>query len=503
MTAPAPSPPISVLLVDDDEIDRLALKRALARAELGDVDIVEADKASVAFDAIASRSFDCAFFDYRLPDDDGVQLLRRVRAAGARTPVVLLTGFGDEQIVLDAMKAGANDYLAKSAVSPERIGQAVRAALRLRAAERHAEIAHEAQRRNAEQLRRLADAAVAVNSAAETSAMLQTAAIHACLITSAAAATVRLSPEAAEDLGASNATTSWYAASGECVAACAELSVSVPLPGRGGADVGELMLSRWPKPDDDAVIVGQLARLLAGALENVRLYEAAQRATRARDDVLAVVSHDLRNPLHTISLSSSFLAEILGDDAAAVARQQTEIIRRAVDRANNLIQDLLDVSRMDAGMFSVDAKATDPRGLIDEVIETMQPVAAESGVALERGSQAEAMVMADHGRALQVFMNLVGNAIKFTRRGGSVTLSSSLTRDHSVCFAVRDTGVGISAENLPHIFDRFWQARNATRAGAGLGLAIAKGIVEAHGGSIDVSSAPGDGTEFSFTLPVA
>ncbi|HEY8309263.1 MAG TPA: response regulator, partial [Gemmatimonadaceae bacterium] len=128
--------PISILLVDDDQIDRLAVRRALAKAGLGEISVTEAERASEAFAHISATQFDCAFFDFRLPDRDGVTLLRDVRAAGVRTPVIVLTGFGDEQTVLDAMKAGANDYVSKSAVSPERIGQAVRAAVRLGDAER-------------------------------------------------------------------------------------------------------------------------------------------------------------------------------------------------------------------------------------------------------------------------------------------------------------------------------------------------------------------------------
>ena len=177
--------PLSILLVDDDEIDRLALRRALGKASLGELRIVDAERASDAFTLITTESFDCAFFDFRLPDRDGVALLRDVRATGVHTPVIVLTGFGDEQTVVDAMKAGATDYVAKSAVSPERIGQVVRSAARLAAAERQADAARRSHERYASQLRGLADAAVAVNRAESVRDLLNAAAMHACLITGA------------------------------------------------------------------------------------------------------------------------------------------------------------------------------------------------------------------------------------------------------------------------------------------------------------------------------
>ena len=495
---------LSILLVDDDEVDRLALRRALDKAGLGDLSVVEAERARDAFTHITSTPFDCAFFDFRLPDRDGVALLRDVRAAGVRTPVIVLTGFGDEQTVLDAMKAGATDYVAKSAVSPDRIGQVVRSAVRLAEAERQADAARTAHERYANQLLGLADAAIAVNRAESVCDLLNAAAMHACLITGAPVAHVTLEGITASDLSNDDDAGGWYSTEGEPPDSISS-PIEIPLPGRRGEPIGKIALEVWASRGSDAAVLNQLALLVSSALENVRLYRAAQRATQARDDVLAIVSHDLRNPLHTIVLSASYLAEVFLPDLPEAALQQTEIIRRAVDRANRLIQDLLDVSRIDAGGFSVAAEPIAPEVLLADAAESMATTAAAANVRLACCIDDADLpdVMADRERLQQVFSNLIGNAIKFTPAGGTIDVTACANGPFSVRFSVRDSGPGMSPENLPHIFDRFWQARNGERVGAGLGLAIAKGIVEAHDGTISAQSEPGRGAEIVFELPVA
>jgi signal transduction histidine kinase/DNA-binding NarL/FixJ family response regulator len=495
--------PLSILLVDDDEVDRLALRRALGKADLGELSLVEAERARDAFTQITNESFDCAFFDFRLPDRDGVALLRNVRAAGVRTPVIVLTGFGDEQTVLDAMKAGATDYVAKSAVSPERIGQVVRSAVRLAEAERKAEAARAAHERYENQLLGLADAAIAVNQAESVRDLLDAAAMHACLITGAPVARVTLGGGAMSDLSDDDGG-GWYSAEGDPPHRMSS-PVEIPLPGRDDSPIGQIALDVWANRANDTAVLNQLARLVGSALENVRLYRAAQRAAQARDDVLAIVSHDLRNPLHTIALSASYLEEVFLPDLPEAALQQTQIIRRAVDRANRLIQDLLDVSRIEAGGFSVAAEPIAPALLLADACEAMASTASAANVHLTCCSDGADLpdVMADRERLQQVFSNLIGNAIKFTPAGGTIDVSASASGPFRVRFSVRDSGPGMSPENLPHIFDRFWQARHGERTGAGLGLAIAKGIVEAHDGTISAQSEPGHGAEIAFELPVA
>jgi len=184
-------------------------------------------------------------------------------------------------------------------------------------------------------------------------------------------------------------------------------------------------------------------------------------------------------------------------------RRQAEIVRRAADRMNRMIQDLLDVKRMESGRLTVDLSAEAPESLINDTIDMLRPLAAGSTIRLETSIEENLTpVLADSARIQQVLSNLVGNAVKFTPRAGRITVCAEQMANE-VRFGVIDTGPGIPAEQLPHIFGRFWQARSSDRRGIGLGLAIAKGIVEAHNGRIWVESHVGLGSTFYFTLPSA
>ncbi len=255
---------------------------------------------------------------------------------------------------------------------------------------------------------------------------------------------------------------------------------------------------------ESLLLVQDLARRAALAVDNALLYGEAQRATQARDDVLAIVSHDLRNPLNTIQMSTSFLLDVLETPGAtAPVVPQLQLIRRATARGNALIQDLLDVSRIESGTLAVDAALTSAPGLLADAVLELEPMVTSKGCRIEQewvGAHAE--VPADRGRIAQVFSNLVGNAIKFTANGGLVRVTGTRRGPH-IEFVVKDSGTGIAPDHVPHLFDRFWKATKASRAGAGLGLFIVKGIVESHGGSVSVESQLGTGTTFRFTLPGA
>jgi PAS domain S-box-containing protein len=225
-----------------------------------------------------------------------------------------------------------------------------------------------------------------------------------------------------------------------------------------------------------------------------------EAAIQARDDVLAIVSHDLRNPLNTISLGLATMRDLPPD------RQQIAVatVRRAVDRMNRLIQDLLDVTRLDAGRkLAFTLQDVDVAAVVAEAVEAFRAEAQGKRVRLEaRPTEELPAVRADRDRVLQILSNLLGNALKFTPEGGEVTVSTRAV-DDAVEVQVADTGPGIPEGEQVHVFDAFWQARRTARLGAGLGLAISKGLVESHGGRIRVESRPGLGSTFSFTLPVA
>jgi len=284
--------------------------------------------------------------------------------------------------------------------------------------------------------------------------------------------------------------------------------IVVPLVARGRVlgtmQFVALSAARAARPDDMPLIL-DLARRAAVALDNALLYEEAQRATRARDDVLAIVSHDLRNPINTIQMSTAFLLDVLAapDGQVVPIVPQLQVMQRATRRANALIQDLLDVSRIDAGTLAMDPSAIDGSLLIRDAVLELEPLVAARHLEFHHGWEGEDLLLAaDRSRIAQVFSNLVGNAIKFTKPGGTLRIEGRREGD-SAHFDVVDTGAGIPADHLPHLFDRFWQANKATRSGAGLGLFIVKGIIEAHRGTLVVESVLGQGTRFSFTLPAA
>jgi signal transduction histidine kinase len=243
------------------------------------------------------------------------------------------------------------------------------------------------------------------------------------------------------------------------------------------------------------VVTNEVARVTLD-----RMYGEAQQVIGAREEILRIVAHDLRNPLNTISMATSLLIETPLPEQTRT--NQLRVIRRAGERMNRLIQDLLSVTTIEAGRLTIDPREVLVADLCREATEMLEPLAREKSITLAVDGPADLPpVRADPARMLQVFSNLVGNAVKFTPAGGSITISA-VTGDGVVQCAVADTGPGIPVEQLPKIFGRFWQARRGDHRGVGLGLQIAKGIVEAHGGSLGVQSEVGRGTVFSFDLPV-
>ncbi len=249
----------------------------------------------------------------------------------------------------------------------------------------------------------------------------------------------------------------------------------------------------------DLELAEELGRRAGLAVDNASLLEEAQREARMREEILAVVSHDLKNPLGAIHLAAS----LLGDPQAPAARRHVETIQRAANRMDHLIGDLLDMASIQAGRLSIEKRAEDIEALLREVLELHEPLARDKGVGLASTCAADVgRLCCDRERISQVFGNLVGNAIKFCGAGDTVAVRCE--RDGGFArFAVSDTGPGIASEQLGHIFDRYWSAKEHAKKGTGLGLFISKGIVEAHGGRIWVDSAPGRGATFYFTVPLA
>lgn len=248
----------------------------------------------------------------------------------------------------------------------------------------------------------------------------------------------------------------------------------------------------------DFPLLEKLALRAALAVANARLHQQLQRALRARDDVLGVVAHDLRNPLAAIVIHASRLRAA---EPAGGAENPVEAIRRAAMRMSRLIEDLLDVARLEAGRLRIEPCPLRPDAVVADCIAAQRAIAEDASLELVVDVARDLPeIVADRDRVQQVLENLVGNAIKFTPAGGSVTVGAA-QREHEVTFWVSDSGPGIPPEDLPLVFDRYWQASPKSQVGAGLGLAIAKDIVAAHGGRIWVESTLGQGSTFAFTVP--
>lgn len=225
----------------------------------------------------------------------------------------------------------------------------------------------------------------------------------------------------------------------------------------------------------------------------------SQASAAARDEVLAVVAHDLRSPLNAISLA----CEALSDDVTAEQRvRYVAAIRRAAVRAERLLKDLLDVSQIEAGALRVDPRPVPVASILNQARSDHESIARDAGVELGVAIDGDVgAVVCDKDRTLQVLANLIVNACKYAPKA-PVTLAARIDGEWTE-LSVRDGGPGIAADVLPHVFDRFWQARKHNRAGAGLGLAIARGIVDALGGTIRVENAAGGGARFVVRLPTA
>jgi signal transduction histidine kinase len=228
----------------------------------------------------------------------------------------------------------------------------------------------------------------------------------------------------------------------------------------------------------------------------------AEAEARSRDEVLAIVSHDLRTPMAAITMAVRALLE--GDESVSEsARKLLELVRHSADSTARLIRDLLDVASIEAGGLKLKLRDEAAASIVARAADLFRVAAGDCGIALDTRVDGGLPAMrADGERLLQALANIVANALAFTPRGGRVTVCAEWDGT-GVRFVVEDTGVGIAAEDLPHVFDHFWQRRRRPeRQGTGLGLAIVRGIVEAHGGRVGVESTPGHGSQFSITIPI-
>jgi len=284
--------------------------------------------------------------------------------------------------------------------------------------------------------------------------------------------------------------------------------IIVPLAARGKVFGSMTFVSAQKQfAKDDVYYAEEITRTVGLSVDNTKLFEEAQKAIRIRDEVLAVVSHDLKNPLSAIQLTTQVFQrkfQITNDATIPTAQIQKmmQSIERATTRAILLITDLLDFSKVTSGKLEVVLKPVPVGQLISESVDFLKILALERSLDLNWETQSTDLeVQCELGRIQQVLSNLIGNAIKFTPPGGKINVKAEKLQNEMI-FSVRDTGPGIHQQDIPHLFERYWQAKETKQFGSGLGLAICKGIIDAHHGRIWAESEFGHGSVFYFTLPL-
>jgi signal transduction histidine kinase/DNA-binding response OmpR family regulator len=539
---------VQILLVEDNPGDAQLVRQWLREAGRLPGELIVADRVAKAREILASTSIDVILLDLGLPDSQGVDTVFQIYLAAPGIPIIVLTGLDDQSVALEALKAGAQDYLIKGRLDGALLARAIRYGIERKRLEADRERLRERLEAEHERLRFLADAGIVLAASLDFEETLASVAKLAvefladyCVIDIVEEdgeirrlQVAHSDPEMAEvadqllrfPLDRSRPHLVSAALDDHEARVVREITdevlrsvaqneehlqilrklnpvsyIAVPLLARDRL-LGTLLFVSCSHrySDGEMRLAEELARRAALAVDDARLYRRAQDVIRARDEVLRIVSHDLRNPLSTISMS----AEILMDENVNFNEEQKlrqlRIVLRSAERMNRLIGDLLDVSRIEAGQLSLDEAYHSPERLVTEAVDLHQAQATAKALTITSEVQADLPpVLADRDRVLQVLANLIGNSIKFTPEGGAITVSAEPSGD-AVLFAVRDTGPGIPPDQLANLFRPFWQGRRGGRDGAGLGLAVSKGIVEAHGGTIAAESEVGVGTKIFFTL---
>ncbi len=474
--------PLRLLVIDDDEVDRTAIRRHLIAAAVpGAID--EVDHARDVVARLVAVAYDCVILDHHLPGETAVEVIVRIRAAALPTPILCVTG-PDDEVGAAGVAAGACDFLSKLELSPARLARRLRAVVRLGRAEQEARRDRDALALERQLLHAVvthlptgvavfdtdADRVLVANDPAE----IVVGPHGSRLLTGAAAPAVAL---ARQVLAAASAT-------GAAVAPAAvahgdrEVRIAATTIALADRRVAVLVI--------DDVTAEVVAR------------RSAERAAQAREDVLAIVSHDMRGPLSAIGVALDGLRDLALDPPTR--ERIIGAAQRSVDRAERLIRDLLFAHQLEVRGLQVEARSFDVAPMLHHVAHEHELVARQDGTALlvviEDGLVA---LRGDRDRLGQAFANLIGNALRHAR--GTPIIELGARRDGAgVALTVRDRGPGIAPDALPHLFDRYWQGRDR-RGGAGLGLAIVRGIARAHGGDAQARNHPDGGAEFAILLP--
>jgi signal transduction histidine kinase len=528
--------PLRVLLVERSEAEAIAVLEELRRGDFEPSGRVVSD-ADRMREALDEEAWDVVLADLRLPRFSAREALEVLHASGKDIPLIAM-GTTGEELAVEAMKAGAQDFFLRG--QSRRLPAAVARELREAAVRR--------ENRRAEEARRfLAEAGSLLASSLEYETTLHALARHVvsslgdlCIIdvehpirgslVRHAAAHRDPQQEARLRQLAEALPPRWEA--GEPTVMALRQGRTVVLDGRtedgargsvvqiarrlGAGHVlatpirfrdrllGVLNVARsTPYATGDVQVLEELARRAAMAIENARLYREAQDAIQARDEFLAVASHELNTPLTVLQLQVERLQQLLAADGPVDdrMRRKAEAAARSSRRLAELVERLLDISVLSGGALPLRKESVDLRGLVEEITERHRPEATKVGSPLEVRAPGPVMARVDRVRFGKVLSNLVDNAIKFG--SGKPVVIELRDEGRSATISVTDQGIGIAREDLDRIFQRLERAVPRRHyGGLGLGLFISRAIVDAHGGALDVVSTPGAGATFCVRIPL-
>lgn len=529
--------PLHILHLEDSRIDAELVRELLGRAGLRS-EIVRVENREAYVAALSRGTYDVILADYSLPMFDGLSALDLARSLRPDVPFLFVTGALKDDSAVETLRRGATDFIVKQRLT--RLVPAIHRALRERE-ERH----HRAKAESSLQF--LAEASARLASSLDLKATLGNVARLAvpafadwCIVELATH-----DAEVSERVAAAHVDAGKLAvlhelrlrADGALRAGTAQLLDRASETARGvledvprqvelldqlqptsmivvpmivnGRVLGAIAFGFGPSRRQydarDLATAQNLAERAAVAVENARLYRELQGVVKAREDLLAIVSHDLRTPMQNILMAATMVNDALAVDDPMQRRVQG--ILRSVGHIERLLGDLLDLARFDAGGLVLDRHEVDLDRIVRDALAMISPLADRKRLRLVDQVRGRALLAyCDATRVGQILGNLLGNALKFTPAGGAITVGAeALPAQRQLRISVSDTGPGIPGKDLGHLFERYWQAKLQQRGGVGvgLGLAIVKALVEAHGGTIGVASAPGEGSTFSFTLPVA
>jgi len=491
---------LSILIIDDDEVDRIALKRSIKSSGFN-ADIISVCNKAEGLEALSQKTFDCIFLDYNLPDSNGLDFLKNHRSELNGAPVIIVTSHGDEKLAVEAMRLGACDYIPKNLVTPEGISQSIRYALRINAAQQNTSKAERALQESERKLETVIAKSPIILFAINKEGQFT-------MFKGRGVELLNVNPE--DIIGKNFIETHRILPidikSLRNVIGGKELSTTMEVNNRFLDITCIPQRDEFFEPSGMIGIATDITDLKNSEIELKNNLSIAQETQKVKEQFLANMSHEIRTPIHGImSLTNLLIKTNIDNDQMTYLNA----IKKSADNLLVIINDILDLSKIEAQKMTFESTIFSATELVSTTFELFRAKGNEKGITITKNIDdcIPEYVKGDPTRLSQIINNLVNNAIKFTHKGGveiGVKLVDTNENCSMIAFSIKDSGIGISQNKLSTIFDMFTQAGDdITRkyGGTGLGLSIAKKLVDLQGGIIKVDSVIDEGTTFTFSMP--